>query len=311
MRERRWSGAFRVCPACAKRNFVRRSRCTACGVLLGRPATAPPATMAAPYIGRRGSERFQGRGLAAAGAAAVLIALAGGLMLHRLLRDPRSASVPVVTRHPIGQSTPATAPLEVPVLRQDDGALYARGRRLLAAGDAKGALRPLAEVVRRYPRDHAVVHDYGVALVRAGVEDLGIFQLEHASRLAPGIGSYRLDLIRALLAAGRAGLAQRELRALLDRDPASMEAAVLLASVTDGPSVASNADAPGDPSRTELGGATNRAASHRPADGRTAFTNDDLGRRRSVPALAKVPLHETVSPGVGPHAAPASPRPPG
>ena len=243
------------------------------------------------FLGRRASERFQGRGVAAAGAGAMVVAVAGGLLVHRLLREPRSVAARVTTLPLSARPTPSTWPLEpVVVRRPDDRAIYAKGQRLLAAGDARGALRPLAEVARRFPRDHAVVHDYGVALVRAGVQDLGIFQLDHASRLAPGIGAYRLDLIRALLAAGRAGPAGRELSALLERDPANVEAAALLASVTGGMSV---------------------TGSRRREDGQTAFTDDDLGRHRPPQPPAKVSLPESVIPSVAPHAPSASPSPPG
>lgn len=277
MPERRWSGAFRVCPDCAKRNFVGRSRCSACGVLLARPMPAPFRSPMS-FIGLRGSDRFQGRGVAAVGGAALVLALAGGLLVHRLLRGPDSvpAPDPVAASRAATQPTPPTWETEAPLPRRpEDRANHEKGRRLLAAGDPKGALRPLIEVARRFPRDPAVVHDYGVALVRAGDPDRGIFQLEHASRLAPGNGTYRIDLIRALVAAKRSGPAGRELRALLERDPANVEALALQAQLTESASVHTS----GDPGGVDLGGASGSAAPS-PANGSLAFTNEDLKRRR-------------------------------
>jgi tetratricopeptide (TPR) repeat protein len=173
--------------------------------------------------------------------------------------------------------------------RPEDRAIYEKGRRLLAAGDAKGALGPLAEASRRLPRDPVVMHDYGLALVQAGREDLGLFKLEHASRMVPGIGTYRLDLVRALLAAGRRGPAVRELEELLARDPTHLEAAELLASlpamVPEG-GVASPGLAAGS---MDLGGASDGGESPRPMEGGAAFTNEDLGQRRTVTASPSPP----------------------
>src|SRR5688572_15688681 len=84
--EQRWSGAFRTCTACDKRNFAGRSRCTACGAALRRPSP-PPAYSPRSLIGLRGTDRFQGRGVVVAGWAVALFTLAGGVFVHRALRD--------------------------------------------------------------------------------------------------------------------------------------------------------------------------------------------------------------------------------
>jgi predicted Zn-dependent protease len=197
-----------------------------------------------------------------------------------------------------------------PALRSEDRANHEKGRRLLAAGDAKGALRALTEVARRFPGNHAVVHDYGIALVRGGEQELGIFQLEHASRLAPGIGSYRFDLIRALLAAGHQGFAARELGELLARDPTNLEAAELLARITEARGTADGAASPG-PVSMDLGGAPGSASGPGPADGGATFTNNDLARRPAAPRAAVMPSRATAAPNVSPPALRASPSPPG
>src|SRR5260221_3376437 len=205
--ERRWSGAFRTCAACGKRNFVGRVACTACGASL-RSLASPGPPPPAPLDGRRGSDRIQGRSMAVAGGAVALVAIAAGVLVSRSLRAPDWARIPgaiaEVVARPSRVSSPEAA--SVPAFpRPEDRASYEQGRRLLAAGQARPALGPLGDAARRLPQDPAVAHDYGLALVGAGEEDRGLFELEHASRLAPGIPSYRLDLIRALLAAGARG----------------------------------------------------------------------------------------------------------
>jgi hypothetical protein len=138
-----------------------------------------------------------------------------------------------------------------------------------------------------------VAHDYGLALVRTGDADRGLFQLERASRLAPGIGSYRVDLIRAMLAAGRRGPAARELQEILTRDPANQEAADMLASLGGAGSAGGQAGT-ASPS-LDLGGASG-AGSPRPAPVGGAFTNEDLGRRHVSPAPSS-PAPIPASPG--------------
>src|SRR6185503_1257189 len=90
--DRRWSGAFRVCP-CGQRNFVGRKACTACGASLhSQPPTAPLPP--APWGGRRDADRIQGRGLALSGGAMALVAIAGGVLVWRSLRAPEWAPLP-------------------------------------------------------------------------------------------------------------------------------------------------------------------------------------------------------------------------
>jgi len=311
--ERRWSGAFRTCAACGERNFVGRSICTRCGTALRQ--LLPAAPPAASSIGRRGSDRFQGRGVAVAGGAVALVALVAGTCVYRSMRGPDWAPIPgAAMRATTGRAPSPAWEMEAPALpdfpRPEDRASYEKGRRLLAAGDAKGALGPLTEAARRLPGEPVVVHDYGLALVRAGHEDLGLFQLEHASRLAPGIGSYRLDLIRAFLAAGRRGPAVRELEELVARDPTNAAAAELLASLTDATVTSAGGASPGPaPESMDLGGAAGGADSPRP-EGGAAFTNEDLGRRRTAPPAPVTPAPAVAAPNASSPALLASPSPP-
>jgi len=220
----------------------------------------------------------------------LLVALAGGVLVWRSLRAPVWAPLPDAipdTRAPRPPaSTPALSEVTA-VARPEDRLEYEKGRRLLAAGEAKRALVPLTEAARRLPRDPAVAHDYGLALIRTGDPDRGLFQLERASRLAPGIESYRLDLIRALLAAGRRGPAARELQEVLKRDPANQGAAEMLAGLG---AATGGAASPG----MDLGGASG-SGSPRPVPAGGAFTNDDLGRP-SAPRATPVPRAPSVAP---------------
>jgi hypothetical protein len=302
--DRRWSGAFRTCAACGKRNFVGRVACTACGASLRSLASAAPPPPAA-QAGRRGSDRIQGRGLAIAAGAVALVAIAGGVLVSRSLRAPDWARFPgslaeVVARPSRASSPEAASPPAPAFPRPEDRARYEQGRRLLAAGEVKRAVGPLGDAARGLPQDAAVAHDFGLALLGAGDRDRGLFQLEHASRLAPGIESYRLDLIRALLAAGRRGPAARELQELLARDPTNQSAAEMLVGLAATTGGAGGQPAPGaTPSSMDLGGAASGSGSPRPGPAGGAFTNEDLGRRPAAPtpsAISPSPA-PPVSPG--------------
>jgi hypothetical protein len=285
--ERRWTGPFRMCPACGQRNFYGRAACTACGANLRSLAPEAPSEPA-PLTGRRGSDRIRDRRVVSTLALVAVAATGTGLLLYRSLRSPVWAPLPgtvtdMVAR-PSAAATPDAGPTELPAApRPEDRAAYEKGRRLLADGDAKRALGPLGDAARALPRDPVVAHDYGLALVKSGDVDRGLFQLERASRLAPGIGSYRMDLIRALLGAGRRGAAAREAEQVLARDPTNQEAAQLLASLTG----AAPAGGATDTAPTiDMGGAA--ASTTRPAPGASggSFTNEDLERRRGGPAIA-------------------------
>jgi tetratricopeptide (TPR) repeat protein len=252
----------------------------------------------------------------AAGGVIALVALAAGIFIYRSLgriawAPLRGADTETASPRPASPTSEMEAPALPAFPRPEDRAGYEKGRRLLAAGDAKGALGALTEAARRLPREPVVVHDYGLALVRAGEQDLGLFQLEYASRLAPGIGSYRLDLIHALIAAGRRGPAARELQELLTRDPSNLVAAQLLATITEGTATAGGVASPGAAGASvDLGGAAVGAGSPRPVEGGGAFTNEDLARRRTAPPAPVMVSPTAVRPSASSPAQVASPSPP-
>jgi Flp pilus assembly protein TadD len=122
-----------------------------------------------------------------------LVAIAAGVLVWRSLRAPAWAPMPGAVADAAARPAPepaaGAATVELPaVARPEDRANYEKGRKLLAAGNPKRALEPLTEAARALPHDPDVAHDYGLALVRTGDEDRGLFQLERASRLAPGSG---------------------------------------------------------------------------------------------------------------------------
>jgi tetratricopeptide (TPR) repeat protein len=253
--------------------------------------------------GRRTADRIAVRGVWLGIGAAVLAAALIGLYVNRTFRSGRVALLPSpAAAGGLEPAVPsATEPAAEPAFpAAEDRASYQKARRLLAAGDTRAALAPLSDAVRAVPDDAVVAHEYGMALVQNGEDDRGLFHLERAARLAPGIASYRVDLARALAAAGHRGRAQRELDVLLQRDPANAAAAEARAALGGLPA---REGSPSPGGSVDLGGAARApapaAASDppRPAAG-TAFTNDDLARRRGGPPAPK--------------ASPApSPRPPG
>jgi Flp pilus assembly protein TadD len=140
-----------------------------------------------------------------------------------------------------------------------DRRLFEKGRRLFAAGDVRGALGPLAEASRLLPHDPVVANAYGLALLRVGERDRALFNLQRAVLLAPGFPSYRVDMARALVAAGRREAAVQELEAVLRADPANAAAAEVLATL--------DMQAPSD--QAAAGGAARGGV----------YTNEDLERR--------------------------------
>jgi tetratricopeptide (TPR) repeat protein len=217
-------------------------------------------------------------------AGAVLVAAALGFYVKRMFQTGGWALAgPAVIEASAAPAAAAAATEDAPgpaFPRTEDRAAFQSGRRLLAAGDAKGALAPLSNAARMLPNDASVAHEYGTALMQAGEQDRGLFHLERAARLAPGIVSYRMDLARALAAAGRRGPAARELEGVLQREPGHVGAAEALAGLRGQPLADESGQLPGG--GVDLGGAARAPGSPRPSEG-TSFTNDDLARRRGAP----------------------------
>lgn len=260
--DRRWAGAFRVCAGCGGRNWIGARRCRRCAALLvGVPAVARPKVA---MIGRRAADQvLTPRVRMAALAALVVAAAAGAVLLHLLRTDGFEERPPA-----FAFSAPAPAPPPSPVAEETPDVTASlraadRGRRLLAAGDARAALPVLASAVQGRPDDAELAHLYGTALWSSGARDHGLFQLERAVRLDPQAEGYRQDLSRALQSMGRPGAAARVLYGPAMPPPSAA-----------GPPLA----APGG--TADLGGAGTGAFK-----GRHEFTDEDLRRRSHAPPV--------------------------
>jgi hypothetical protein len=268
---------FRECPVCAQRNLVGRESC-ACGARLAGARTE-----------ERGGSRLFGRRIAdivrrrdaLVVLPAALIAVLTGLLGHRVFRralSPSAAPTQAGARPPVA---PVVETPRDPSSWPQDRRLFEKGRRLFAAGDVRGALGPLAEASRALPDDAVVANTYGLALLRAGERDRALFNLQRAVLLAPGISTYRVDMARALVAAGRRQAAGQELEAVLRADPGNAAAAEALATLAS--------PAPYDP-----------AAAGGPLHG-GAYTNEDLERmHRGVLSSPGAAISPAASPGARP-----------
>src|SRR5262245_55760300 len=203
--DRRWAGAFRVCPGCGGRNWVGQRRCRACDALLVgvRAVSRPPASM----VGRRSADQVLTPRVRAVAVGALLVALVTGVVLRKLLRtegfqeQPLAASTAVASPEP----APTTPPFEEPPPTLDSTrALRAadRGRRLLAEGRVKAAVSLLADAAGTLPDNAELAHTYGAALWQFEARDRAVFQFRRALKLAPDNDVYRQDLGRALQAIG-------------------------------------------------------------------------------------------------------------
>jgi len=246
---------FRECPVCARRNLL-GSRLCACGARLAGARTEERG--GSHLFGRRVADILRRRD-ALVLLPAALIALLTGLVAYRIFRRALSPSAAPTQAGIHPQVAPVLGTPPTPSSPLEDRRLFEKGRRLFAAGDLRGALGPLAEASRLLPYDAVVANTYGLALLRAGEKDRALFNLQRAVLLAPGISSYRVDMARALAAAGRREAAVQELEAILRADPGSAAAAEALAAFAG--------QAPYDPAAA--GGAARNGV----------YTNEDLERR--------------------------------
>jgi hypothetical protein len=295
--ERRGAGLFRVCPACGARAFVGRLACPRCGGPLdeGQVEGSVPEAR-----GRRAADSVFGRrGLVVLSALAVLLASAAVFVargaLHGGVRGHTASSEPAAGA---GAAAPLPDVGDEPVAPPGAGDPRAldRGRRLLEGGRAAEAVRVLSRAVAASPNDALAAHLYGLALHRSGSRDRGLFQLERAARLAPGVASYRLELARTLAASGRQAEARRHLEAVLRVDPGNAAARQALRPE----------EAPaGADAGVDLGGAPGPREPGAPG---SSFTDEDLRRYRS-PASPRPPPASAPSPPAGPSPLPAAPTP--
>jgi hypothetical protein len=276
--DRRWAGAFRVCPSCGGRNWVGQRRCRRCAALLVgvRAVSRPPAAM----IGRRSADKVLTPRVRALVIGALVLAVIGGGVVWRLFRaeiDERPFSAASAAPSPAAEPVAEAVPYEEPPSTLDSTrALRAaeRGARLLEQGRVKAAVAVLAEAAQVLPDNAELAHTYGGALWRFDARDRALFQFRKALRLAPDNAVYREDLGRALAALGRTAEAAHVLQA-----PGLASAALDAARAAEqaGPS-------PAAPVGGDLGGAGTGTYK-----GRRSFTDADLQRGR-VEAPTPAPM---------------------
>lgn len=269
--ERRWAGAFRVCPSCGGRNWIGARRCRTCQNLMVSvgPTRRPPVAM----VGRRTSDRVFTPRLRAVAAAAVVLAVVGGFVTYRLLRTESfmAAAAPVAVAEPAPSldSIVSEGPgMDVPL---PDRQSLAAGRRALDRGDVKRATALLAEAARTLPYDAEAAHLYGRALLQFGAADRAVFQLRRAVRLAPLTEEYRADLARALRATGREAEAAHVLQA-------GSGQALAGDAVAEGGTPAMPPTLPSSGEGVSLGGAGRGTFK-----GRRSFSDADLARGSAAP----------------------------
>jgi hypothetical protein len=280
--DRRWAGAFRVCPSCGGRNWVGQKRCRACAALLVgvRAVSRPPAAM----IGRRTADQVITPRVRALVIGALVLALVAGGVLWRLFRAD-------LEERPVAASSPAAlaTPEPVPEVPEEPTSTLAtahalrgaeRGARLLADGKVKAAVLVLSEAAQVLPDNAELAHTYAAALWRFEARDRALFQFRKALKLAPDNPVYREDLGRALYAMGRTAEAARVL-----------QAPGLAASALDAARAAAEAEGSSYPAPVggDMGGAGNGGFK-----GRRSFTDADL-QRGHVETPAPAPTEE---PGV-------------
>jgi hypothetical protein len=300
-RERRRPGHFRICVKCGKRNKARRAECSRCHEpLRGLPEAAPRLAQKTASPPRRY------RWLVAA---AVLIAVAAGFLVHRLFNTSPAGSAAQAIPSETPGDLPSPAPAAPPTFDPTSAERWAeakgsieRGQRLLAQGDFRRAASLLAEGVRLVPEDPRTANAYGRALLGLGSRDRALPQFERAARLDTGVAAYRIDYARALAAAGRNREAAREYEAAASLEPGNVAASEGLLRLQPSEPAAAEGTS------VDLGGA---APGDRPAPaGGGAFTNEDLARgARPMRPPSPSPL-AVVSPSPRPlPVSSASPRP--
>jgi hypothetical protein len=243
-------------------------------------------------------------------AAAIVVAVGAGFLIHRLFRTSTIAPVglAVPSAEPAGDtsSLPTAPPTMDPPTREryaQAKSAMDRADRLLARRDFRGAASILADTVRLVPEDARVANAYGRALLGIGSRDRALHQFERAARLDSGVASFRVDYAQALAAAGRNREAAREYEAVNALEPGNVAASEGLARIQQAPS------AGGESAGVDLGGAPSRDGAA-PAGG--AFTNEDLARGARPmrpPSPTPAPLSVTTSSPRPQSVSSPSPRP--
>jgi tetratricopeptide (TPR) repeat protein len=203
---------FLSCAACGARNKTTWEYCARCGEALGSEAVVEPAPEATA-IAEEPVETAGGSGAFTWVVVGVALLAAGWWAMARRDEGPASNTAGSTVTAPSAARSVAPVPVE-------DGNL-AKGRNLLAQGDAAQALAALAQAVAEAPNDPEARYAYAQALWQGADKGFAVGEYEAAARLAPRSFKYRSELARAYGATNRPAEAIVEYEAALAVQPDS------------------------------------------------------------------------------------------
>jgi predicted Zn-dependent protease len=219
---------FRVCPECGTRNKPKWEFCARCGdSLQGVPLGEPASEEAVEFeydetISPGAFPWVTGLGLLAFGALAVAV------IARSEKQSPDQRPNPNIFTLPTLPASPAAARPQAKDTGKDG---FDDGMRRLLAGDAAGAVAPLAQAVAAEPDNPLYRNTYAKALLAAGSSDEALRQFEAALRLSPDNVSYLSDAARTMDRAGKLAEAARAYETILLRQPRNEQALGDLASL--------------------------------------------------------------------------------
>jgi len=191
------SADYKVCPACETRNRAKWDFCIRCGESLQAVATTRE-TVAAAAADEGAPSAGVARPLLTLGGV-VVIALLGYWVVQAFRSGEAERPNPqIFTMATVPPAPPSAgpAPAQGPGVKDFD-----EGRRLLAAGDAAGATRLLAQAVADAPENAAYRVMYAGALEANKMTEEALREYEKAALLSPT--SQTGELARAFERAGR------------------------------------------------------------------------------------------------------------
>ncbi len=203
---------FLACAACGARNKPSWEYCARCGEALEGAAAVEPAEEPA-VVEELPLEPAGGSGLLTWIFVGLALVGAGMWAMARRGQGEVSTAATSKTAAPSSAEQREAGPVEDTPL--------AKGRNLLAKGDAAQALAALAQAVADSPNDPEAHYAYAQALWDTADKALAVGQYEAAAQLAPRSFKYRSDLGRAYAATNRAGDAIVEYEAALSIQPDS------------------------------------------------------------------------------------------
>ena len=207
------SADYKVCPACETRNRAKWDFCIRCGESLQGVATTRETVAAAAA-----EEGAPSQGVNPLMAIVGIVAIAG--LGYLSVRYFTSRGAPERPNPAI--FTPATTPPEPPSASTASTtgpglSAYEEGRRLLAQGDAVGAMRLLAQAVADAPQNPLFRIAYAGALEANKMIEEALREYGEAARLSPG--GHTAELARALDRAGKKAEAVEAYQKALELQP--------------------------------------------------------------------------------------------